>query len=147
MNDSGTVTAATGDPFTVAASNNPLTPAGTATGGIGITGCTASPTGTCTLAVPASTAPALYQAGPDQNGDPVTGLQLSATAITGRASLPLQTGTANVHGLGSAPLVVTASQAKLTDTSQFFPADTVDTALVTAGQLVPALSIQVGSGG
>jgi hypothetical protein len=147
MNDSGTVTAATGDPFTVAASNNPLTPAGTATGGIGITGCTASPTGTCTLAVPASSAPALYQAGPDQNGDPVTGLQLSATAITGRASLPLQTGTANVHGLGSAPLVVTASQAKLTDTSQFFPADTVDTALVTAGQLVPALSIQVGSGG
>ena len=147
MNDSGTVTAATGDPFTVAASNNPLTPAGTATGGIGITGCTASPTGTCALAVPVGTAPALYQAGPDQNGDPVTGLQLSATAITGRASLPLQTGTANVHGLGSAPLVVTASQAKLTDTSQFFPSDTVDTALVTAGQLVPALSIQVGSGG
>ena len=87
--------------------------------------------------MPAGTAPVLYQAGGPASG-PVTGLLLSATAITGRASLPLQTGTANVHGLGSAPLAVTASQAKLTDTSQFFPSDTVDTALVTAGQLVPA---------
>ena len=95
---------------------------------------------------PASTAPALYQAGGPASG-PVTGLLLSASAITGRASLPLQTGTANVHELGSAPLAVTASQAQLTDTSQFFPSDTVDTALVTAGQLVPVLSVPVGSGG
>jgi hypothetical protein len=147
MNDSGTTTPSSGSasqPFKVAAYSNPLTPVGTATGGIGITGCTASPTGTCTLAVPAATAPALYQAGDPADG-PVTGLQFSVTAITGRVSLPLQVGTANAHNLGTAPLDVTASQAKLTDTSQFWPTDTIDTALVTAGQLVPAVSIHVGS--
>jgi hypothetical protein len=147
LNDTGTVTGGGGSAFAVAASSNPLTPAGASiTGGIGITGCATSPTAACTLAVPAGTAPALYQAGGPASG-PVTGLLLSATAITGRASLPLQTGTANTHRLGSAPLTVTPSQAKLTDTSQFFPSDTVDTALVTAGQLVPVLSVQVGSGG
>jgi hypothetical protein len=147
MNDTGTVTAYPGSSFAVAASSNPLTPTGASiTGGIGITGCATSPTATCTLAVPASTAPALYQAGGPGSG-PATGLLLSATAITGRASLPLQTGTANVHGLGSAPLTVSASQAKLTDTSQFFPGDTVDTSLVTAGQLVPVPSVPVGGGG
>ena len=143
MNDTGTVTAYPGPSFAVAASSNPLTPVGgTITGGIGITGCTTSPTAACTLAVPL----ALYQAGGPASG-PVTGLLLSATAITGQASLPLQTGTANTHELGSAPLTVTASQAKLTDTSPFFPSDTVDTALVTAGQLVPVQSVQVGGGG
>jgi hypothetical protein len=146
MNDSGTVTAATGQPFKMAGSSNPLTPGGTAVGGISITGCATSPTATCTLAVPASTAPVLYQAGPDGSGDPVTGLLLSANAITGRVSLPLQVGTPNVHNLGSAPLSVTASQAKLLDTSQFWPSDSIDTALVTAGQLTPALSIPVGGG-
>ena len=96
--------------------------------------------------MPAATAPVLYQAGGPGSG-PVTGLLLSATAITGRASLPLQIETGHVHGLGSAPLAVTASQAKLTETAQFFPSDTVDTSLVTAGQLVPVLSVPVGSGG
>jgi hypothetical protein len=147
MNDTGTVSGDTGSSFAVAGSSNPLTRTGAnITGGIGITGCTTSPTAACTLAVPASTAPVLYQAGGTASG-PMTGLLLSATAITGRASLPLQTGTANVHGLGSAPLTVTASQATLTDTSQFFPSDTVDTSLVTAGQLVPVLSVPVGGGG
>ena len=147
MNDTGTITAFSGNSFAVAASNNPLTPAGgSITGGVGIIGCTASPTMTCTLAVPAATAPVLYQAGGPGSG-PVTGLLLSATAITGRASLPLQIETGHVHGLGSALLTVTASQAKLTETAQFFPGDTVDTALVTAGQLVPVLSVPVGSGG
>ena len=147
MNDTGTVTAYAGSSFAVAGSSNPLTPAGASiTGGIGITGCATSPTAVCTLAVPAGMAPALYQAGGPASG-PVTGLLLSATAITGRASLPLQTGTANTHRLGSAPLTVTPSQAKLTDTSQFFPSDTVDTSLVTAGQLVPVLSVPVGGGG
>jgi hypothetical protein len=144
MNDTGTVTAYTGSPFAVAGSSNPLTPTGAnITGGVGITGCTTSPTAACTLAVPASTAPALYQAGGPDSG-PVTGLLLSASVVTGRASLPLQTGTANAHELGSAPLTVSASQAKLTDTSQFFPSDTVDTSLATAGQLVPVLSVPVG---
>ena len=45
---------------------------------------------------------------------------------------------------GSAPLTVTASQAQLTGTTQFFPSDTVDSYLVTAGQLVPVLSVPVG---
>ena len=150
MNDSGTVNATTtnqASSFAVAASNNPLTPAaGTAAVGIGITGCTASPTGTCTLAAPAAdgTGPALYQAGPDHNGDPVTGLQLAATAVTGRASLPLQTDPAHAHNLSSVPLDVRANLAHLHDASQFWPSDTVDTALVTAGQLVPVLSVKVG---
>ena len=127
----------------MAGSSNPLARTGVnLTGGIGITGCTSSPTGACTLAVPTSSAPALYQARPGQRAtDRATA---SASAITGRSSLPLQTGTANVHELGSAPLTVTASQAQLTDTSQFFPTDTGDTALVTAGQLVPVLSVPVG---
>jgi hypothetical protein len=149
LNDSGTASGAVdSSAIAVAATRNPLTPSGTATGGIGITGCASSPTATCTLTAPADTAPALalYQAGGPADG-PVTGLQLAAMAVTGRASLPLQVGTANVHQLGSAPLVVTPSQAKLVDTSLFFPTDTIDTALVTAGDLVPALSITVGNGG
>lgn len=146
INDSGTAGGLPSGSFNVAATRNPLTPAGaSATGGIGISGCASSPTATCTLAEPAAVTPALYQAGDPADG-PVTGLQLAATAITGRASLPLQVGTANAHGLGSAPLTVTPSQAKLVDTSGFFPGDTIDTALVTEGELVPVLSIPVGNG-
>jgi hypothetical protein len=144
LNDTGTVTAIPGSSFAVAASSSPLTRTGAnITGGIGITGCTSSPNGACTLAVPSSAAPALYQAGSPDSG-PLTGLLLSASAITGRASLPLQTGTANNHNLNLAALDVTASQAQLTSSSGFFPSDTVDTALVTAGQLVPMLSVPVG---
>jgi len=143
LNDTGTIgDAFTGGSFAVAASNTPLTPVGTADGGISITGCTSSP---CTLTAPDGTAPALYQAGPDESGDPVTGLLLSATAITSPSCLPLQVGTANAHNLGSASLNVTAGQAKLggTGASQFWPSDSVDTALVTAGQLVPATDMPV----
>jgi hypothetical protein len=145
MNDFGTATAATSGSVAVAASSNPLTASGTATGGIGVTGCASGIGAGCALAVPSGTVPALYQAGGPAAG-PVTGLQFTATAITGRASLPLQVGTANVHQLGSASLDVTPSQAKLLDTSQFFPTDTIDTALVTSGELVPALNIHVGDG-
>ena len=116
-----------------------------ATGGISISGCGTS-TATCPLAVPADSGPdpALYQAGGTEAG-PVGGLLLQAQAITAEASLPLQVGTANAHYLGSVPLTIAAgsSQAKLQETSQFFPTDSVDTALVTAGQLVQALSIPV----
>ncbi len=52
-----------------------------------------------------------------------------------------------MHRLGSAQLDVTPGQAKLLDTSPFSPADTIDTALVTSGELVPALSIHIGNGG
>ena len=135
-----------GSSIAVAALDNPLTPAGgNATGGISITGC-ATPTGACPLAVPAGTAPALYQAGGPGTG-PVTGLLLQAWAVTGRVSLPLSVGTANAHHLGSAPLTVTPAQAKLVGASLFFPSDTIDTALVTSGDLVQALSIPVGNGG
>jgi hypothetical protein len=153
MNDTGTVSAYAGSSFAVAGSSNPLSPTAgaTITGGIGITGC--ATTAACTLAVPDGPGPALYQAGGPQPGGadlgPLTGLLLSATAITSPACLPLQTGTANAHNLGSAPLTVSASQAKLAGAgaSQFWPSDSVDTALVTAGQLVPVLSIPVGGGG
>jgi hypothetical protein len=143
-NDFGTGKTLTSGSLPVVASSNPLTAAGTATGGIGVTGCASGIGAGCVLAVP-GTVPVLYQAGGPAAG-PASGLQFTATAITGRASLPLQVGTANVHRLGSAALDVTPSQAKLLDTSQFFPADTIDTALVTSGELVPALNIHVGDG-
>ena len=143
MNDSGTTSAFNGSALAVAATRNPLTATGTAAGGIAVTGCASSPTATCTLTAPTGTAPVLYQAGGPADG-PVTGLQLAVTATTGRASLPLQVGTANAHTLASAPLLVTRGQAKLLDTSGFFPSDTIDTALVTAGQLVPIESVKVG---
>jgi hypothetical protein len=144
LNDSGAGKGITSGALPVAASSNPLTASGTATGGIGVTGCASGIGAGCVLGVPGAV-PVLYQAGGPAAG-PVTGLQFTATAITGRASLPLQVGTANVHQLGSASLDVTPSQAKLLDTSQFFPTDTIDTALVTSGELVPALNIHVGDG-
>ena len=49
----------------------------------------------------------------------MAGLQLEVGAITGRASLPLQTGTGNARRLGPAPLDVTPAQAKLLNTSLF----------------------------
>jgi hypothetical protein len=144
INDTGHPATSQQD-ITVAATANPLTvPAGqTAAGGISVTGCTGSPTTTCPLAAPAPAAPALYQAG-DTGTGPVTGLLLTVTAVTGRASLPLQVGTGNAHHLGSASLTVTPSSAMLTDTSPFWPTDTIDTVLVTSGELVPALSVPVG---
>ena len=142
MNDTGTTTGYTGGSFAVAASSNPLTPVGTPGGGIGITGCASNP---CTLTDP-STGPVLYQAG-GADGGPVTGLLVSAAAITSPSCLPLQVGTGNAHNLGSASLDITASQAKLASTSQFWPSDSVDTALVTAGQLVPATDMPVTGGG
>jgi hypothetical protein len=146
MNDTGTQKDYTANAFTVEASNNPLAAAGTATGGISVSGCAANVGAVCTLAVPSNTVPALYQAGNSTVG-PVIGLQQApVTAITGRSSLPLQVGSANAHQLGSASLNVTAAQAKLLDTSQFFPSDTVDSALVTSGELVAALDIQIGNG-
>jgi hypothetical protein len=155
IGDQGTVNGFSSSSVTLAGSNNPLTAVGSAEGGITVTGGTCSTT--CTLAVPTSTAPVLYQAGPQPSGEdpgPVTGLLIppsagqgqtayQATAITSPACLPLQVGTANAHNLGSAPLTVTASQAKLAVTSQFWPSDEVDTALVTAGQLVPATNVPV----
>ena len=143
MNDTGTVTGYTGSPFLVAASNNPLTPTGTANSGISVTGCGPS---VCTLTIPPpkGSGPALYQAGGPDSG-PVTGLQVSASAITGRDCLPLQAGN-GVHNLGSASLDITAAQAKLDSTNQFWPSDSVDTALVTAGQLVPATDTPITSG-
>jgi hypothetical protein len=100
----------------------------------------------CPLTAPTGAAPALYQAGSAAAG-PVTGLQLRISAITGRGSLPLDVGSANVHQLGSAPLELeNPSQVKLFDTSGFFPSDTIDTALVTSGRLVTILSVPVGNG-
>ena len=58
----------------------------------------------------------------------------------------MQVGTANAHHLGSAPLRVDAAQAKLLESSAFFPSDTIDTALVTSGDMVLAQSIPVGDG-
>ena len=130
----------TSGPMTVAATSSVLSPGpASATAGITITGCT-TPNGLCTLTL----SPALYQAGSPDTG-PVTGLLLQAWAITGQSSLPLQVGTANAHHLGSAPLKVTQAKAQLLDTSPFFPSDTIDTDLVTSGDLIPAQSIQVGT--
>jgi hypothetical protein len=74
----------------------------------------------------------------------VSGLQFAAEAVTGVASLPLQISTSNAHTLASAPLSVQPGQAVLRDTSPFWPRDTIDTALVTRGSLVQAVSIPVG---
>jgi hypothetical protein len=144
INDSGTASGAlTSSAIPVAAPGNPLTAGGTATGGIAISGCASSP---CPLADPAA-APALYQAGHvASNAPPVTGLLLAAVAVTDPASLPLQVGTGNVHGLGSASLTVTGSQAQLQNASSFWPTDHVNTVLVTAGDLVRVQSVPVGNG-
>jgi hypothetical protein len=85
----------------------------------------------------------LYQAGGLATG-PVSGLQFAAEAVTGVASLPLQISTSNAHTLASAPLSVQPGQAVLRDTSPFWPRDTIDTALVTRGNLVQAVSVPVG---
>ena len=143
INDSGTASGAlTSSAIPVAASGNGLNAGGTATGGIEISGCASSP---CTLADPAA-APALYQAG-GKVGGPVTGLLLAAVAVTDPAYLPLQVGTGNTHGLGSASLTVTGSQAQLPNASSFWPTDHVNTALAAAGDLVPVQSVPVGNGG
>jgi hypothetical protein len=137
---SGTDGAVVSSGIAVAASASGLTPAGTAATGVQVTGCGAGP---CPLAAPTPTAPALYQAGRGAGG-PVTGLQLTTEAVTGVASLPLQVG-AGTHTLASAPLVVTSGdRAVLQDASGFWPTDTIDTALVTSGELVPAPSVPVG---
>ena len=116
--------------------------AGTAAGGIQVTGCP----GACPLAVPADTAPALYQAGPGPAGQPVIGVQFKVEAVTGVASLPLQVGTDNAHTLASAALDIPPpdNKAVLRQTSGFWPTGTIDTSLITSGELVPALSVTVG---
>jgi hypothetical protein len=129
----------------VAADTNQLRVSGTAMGGVGLIGCASSATGTCTLAAPTATAPALYQAGGTQ-GPPATGLQFTVPAVTGVKSLPLQVGTANAHTLASTTLQVTPTQAQLVNASLFWPTDTIDTALVSHGDLVAPISVSVGSG-
>jgi hypothetical protein len=145
LNDTGTQNPWNSGSVPVAASTAPLTPTGTAVGGIQLSGCPSGPTATCALADPTS-GPALYQAGGPATG-PMTGLEFTVAAVTGVASLPLQQGGAT-HTLGSATLNVSQSQAKLSaGASSFWPSDTIDTALVTSGDLVPALSMTVGGAG
>jgi hypothetical protein len=139
INDSGTVAGDSTGPtesgdITVAARNNRLNAGGLATGtGIQVTGC--GPTqGICTLVDPTA-GPALYQAGNGTAG-PATGLQLAAWAVTSTESLPLVVGGGVSHTLGSAPLNVTPTQAKLHSTPPFLSTDQVDTALVSSGELV-----------
>jgi len=144
INDSGTASGAvTSQGFKVTAFGTPLSPSGTATGGIQIVGCSSSPTAICPLSAPADGAPVLYQAGGPGSG-PATGLQFSATAVTSRSSLPLQVGTGDAHTIGSAPLDIQSNRAVLQDTSPFWPQDRVDTALATQGELVAAPSIPIG---
>jgi len=140
MNDSGLATGAYTNTFPVAGRSTVLGTTGTAAGGIQVTGCG---TGGCPLAAPTDAVPALYQAGGDSAG-PLIGLQLKAEAVTGVASLPLEVGTENAHTLTSAPLDINSGKAVLRQTSGFWPAGTIDTALVSAGDLVRALSVQVG---
>jgi hypothetical protein len=147
VNDSGTQNpdAPTQQKLSVQATSNTLGVGGTGTNGFGITGCATG----CTLAAPTATGPALYQAGDvADNGPPMTGLLLQAQAITSRDSLPLLVGTGGTHQLGSEQLmfILDQSQAQLEGTSQFWSSDSVDTALVTAGQLV-TVSVPVGGSG
>ena len=141
INDSGEPSPFTSGSIPVAAPDSPLIPTGAAATGIEITGCAGS--STCPLTAPAAATPALYQAGGLATG-PVSGLQFAAEAVTGVASLPLQISTSNAHTLASAPLSVQPGQAVLRDTSPFWPKDTIDTALVTRGNLVQAVSVPVG---
>lgn len=141
INDSGQLSPFTSGSIPVAAPDSPLIPTGAAATGIEITGCAGS--STCPLTAPTAATPALYQAGGLATG-PVSGLQFAAEAVTGVASLPLQISTSNAHTLASAPLSVQPGQAVLRDTSPFWPRDTIDTALVTRGSLVQAVSIPVG---
>ena len=62
------------------------------------------------------------------------------------ASLPLEVGTENAHTLASAPLEIQppGNKAVLRQTSGFWPAGTIDTSLITSGELVRALSVTVG---
>lgn len=142
MNDTGTASPYHSEPLVVKGDSvSQLETTGTAAGGIQITGCP----GACPLAAPADTAPALYQAGADSAG-PVTGVQFKVEAVTGVASLPLQVGTDNVHTLASALLEIQppGNKAVLRQTSGFWPTGTIDTSLVTSGELVRALSVTVG---
>ena len=91
----------------------------------------------------AAATPALYQAGGQATG-PVSGLQFAAEAVTGVASLPLQISTSNAHTWRPLRCGQQPGQAVLRDTSPFWPKDTIDTALVTRGNLVQAVSIPVG---
>jgi hypothetical protein len=142
VNNRGTVNAYNSAAFKVAAGTNPLTASGSGTAGVAVSGCASGP---CRLAAPGSGAPALYQAGGAGQG-PATGLQLKAAAVTGVESLPLQVGSGNAHTLASATLDVTPALAKLVDASAFWPSDTIDTALVSSGELVPAASVPVKGG-
>ncbi len=142
VNDSGTAKPYHSEPLVVAGSSlSQLGTTGTAAGGIQVTGCA----GACPLAAPADTTPALYQAGSDSVG-PVIGLQFKVEAVTGVASLPLEVGTENAHTLASAPLEIQppGNKAVLRQTSGFWPAGTIDTSLITSGELVRALSVTVG---
>jgi hypothetical protein len=143
MNDTGTDKAYTGSGFNVTArATTLLGTTGTAAKGVQVTWNG----GVAPLAAPARDRPALYQAGSASAG-PLTGLQLKVEAVTGVASLPLEVGTANAHTLASAPMAIPAppgNQAVLQQTSGFWPAGTIDTALVSSGELVRALSVTVG---
>jgi hypothetical protein len=152
VNDSGTSDGAhQSSEIAVDARTGQLSASGTATGtGVQVTGCASSPTTICTLVDPTA-APALYQAGvaTDQVGrpaaPPATGLQFTVRAVTSQQSLPLamDTGDGKVHTLGSAPLNVTPTQAKLQDPSLFWSTDYIDTYLVSSGEQVSA-TVQVG---
>jgi hypothetical protein len=139
INDTGTAQPNTSHSLTAKGTPvSQLDTAGAAAVGIQVTGCP----GLCPLAAPADNAPALYQAGgPD---GPVTGVQFKLEAVTGVASLPLAVGGQDAHTLASAPLEIPppGNKAVLRQTSGF--SGTIDTSLVTSGELVPALSVTVG---
>ena len=78
----------------------------------------------------------------------MSGLLFSAPAVNAVSSLPLQvvSDAGDRHDLGFTTLQVSAGQARLTNTSQFWPCDPIDTALVASGELVLAPSIPMKSG-
>ena len=115
-----------------------ISPSGTARAGLSLGGC---PAGSCTLVTPTATAPGLYQAGSATAG-PSIGLMFGLAATTSQSLLPLRmTADHPQHPLAKSSITVTNNQARA-DPSVFWPDDTVDMTLLTAGQLISVPGVQ-----
>jgi len=134
----GSVGVFTSSSLSVLGNTARISPSGTARAGLSLGGC---PAGSCTLVTPTATAPGLYQAGSATAG-PSIGLMFGLAATTSQSLLPLRmTADHPQHPLAKSSITVTNNQALL-DPSVFWPDDTVDMTLLTAGQLISVPGVQ-----
>lgn len=119
------------------------------TSGFSLEGCSTdfASSNSCRIANASTSAPALYQAGPDTIGLPVVGAQLTYQAFHAVSELPMewQSGK-DAANLSASQVSISGNQAQASfPADNFLPDDQVDITLVSHGQTT-AVTVKVGGG-